>query len=998
MANINKLKMGSSDPDAIMFDTYYLPTANQFTSFGSIVAKDNTNDTPSPNLAQWEVNDDCDVEIISPRKIKIKKFKIDTWILRIKTGVGDTSSNLSKFSTFRIKVEGLSYLNNNVICHTAGSDVPDGFTNAYIGTGGWNVAWYPGQYTSGNYAKGLLIQGCMNYNANANERDRSLHMGRAPWDIGNYSFISDGEVSTKAWYGINARGICIALFGGVQNAASWGDNSNGAYQIYDISDHPLIIDLDVPDISQAVDMSSVECWDVYSGGNDQQIGVALSNGTVIPYDEATEDSYPTMVGVAFKNGDASYIIGLKDVNNMCFFANKTQSDITSIKDQLAIEGLASVAVNDMNGQQNTTLLYPIINAISSGYAVPLARNQSIDFGDETKQGYIWSAGEFYQLFKCGQDTLTKINNLLAKATDATPLNYGSGSNGTMYQTSTLNGLVDDTYINSVWGCPTYSSFGNWGIDGVDCTNGGGFRVRPIYEFDYKPGLIYHKDKTVENCWIKYKLAQMHTVSKCSALEVKDLSGISNKKILPDVIDWQDYMEDYIDNTVYPTKFVQFHISISNTDYWDTIREWFANHNICGLVLKEGKIFQNSNFSGELVLNIDHPRNSDGTSYQFISFSSAFENTSITKLTLNLLNGCRMSSLHNMFIRMKSLQQINWNSNNVTCAAADLSGAFEWDGSLTSLPSNMIEWGSRAQYGITPNGSTNFGYVFEGCGSLTSIPMYGENRTADANTVIASSAQQAFNACSSLTYIGPVIDLRYINPGSGTGGYLLFGSCTNVTDARIKNLNHNTWYLDGTGTGNNNHGNLPLLDLESVQYLFNNLVDLNKKNSSPPRSLSNCFVDWNREVDQNKDNFTVFSSIYFHLASASGTNAPSPCYTNGTFENLVINVSGLTSGLRLEFGSGIIEQSDSSITTNGRHTINKSNSDTQGFKLYNDTNEDISTNVVVSIVNPYDDSTPANDNAELHCPSAWSDKITDEMVQTANTKGWTIYIGGTEKVV
>lgn len=174
MANINSLRIGNVTPDALMLDKPYRPIGNQFTSFGSIVPKDNTNTTISPNLTQWEINDDCEVEIISPRKIKIKKFKIDTWIIRIKTGNIDV---LSDWAKFRIKVDGLTYLHDNVICHTAGSSTPDGFTNAYIGTIGWNTLWYPGCDTSGNYAKGLLIQGCMNYNDNATYNDGSLHMG-----------------------------------------------------------------------------------------------------------------------------------------------------------------------------------------------------------------------------------------------------------------------------------------------------------------------------------------------------------------------------------------------------------------------------------------------------------------------------------------------------------------------------------------------------------------------------------------------------------------------------------------------------------------------------------------------------------------------------------------------------------------------------------------------------------------------------------------------------
>lgn len=262
MANINNLRIGDVTPNTLMLDKPYRPISNQFTSFGSIIPKDNSNTTISPNLTQWEINDDCEVEIISPRKIKIKKFKIDTWIIRIKTGNIDVPSDWEKF---RIKVTGLAYLHDNIICHTAGSSTPDGFTNAYIGTVGWNTLWYPGCNTSGNYVKGLIIQGCMNYNDNATINDGSLHMGRAPWDISSYSFISDGEVSTKALYGIGCKAICIGLFGGVQNAASYLDDSNGAYKVYDISDHPLTIDLDVVDTTVAVDYSSVEVWDAYVG-------------------------------------------------------------------------------------------------------------------------------------------------------------------------------------------------------------------------------------------------------------------------------------------------------------------------------------------------------------------------------------------------------------------------------------------------------------------------------------------------------------------------------------------------------------------------------------------------------------------------------------------------------------------------------------------------------------------------------------------------------------
>lgn len=39
MANINNLKIGANDPDAIMFNTYYAPFANQGVTFSELIPK-----------------------------------------------------------------------------------------------------------------------------------------------------------------------------------------------------------------------------------------------------------------------------------------------------------------------------------------------------------------------------------------------------------------------------------------------------------------------------------------------------------------------------------------------------------------------------------------------------------------------------------------------------------------------------------------------------------------------------------------------------------------------------------------------------------------------------------------------------------------------------------------------------------------------------------------------------------------------------------------------
>lgn len=253
------IKIQDAQPDDIRFDYYKTQRANQFTEFGNLVPANNNSIAVAP-YGQWEVNDNCEVTILSPTKIRIDKFQIDRWIVRIKTGSGD---GLKVFKDFQVNVQGLTYLHENIICHT--DDTPDGFGKYYLGTVGWQVTPYPGWQTSGYYAQGLLIQGCMNYTDNSNYIANSLHMGRTPWDIGGYTFIEDGTAKTKAYAGINCQGICIGLFGGLQTAANISDTSNGAFRIYDISDCPLYIDIDVPDKTLIMDPSTDTCYKVYVG-------------------------------------------------------------------------------------------------------------------------------------------------------------------------------------------------------------------------------------------------------------------------------------------------------------------------------------------------------------------------------------------------------------------------------------------------------------------------------------------------------------------------------------------------------------------------------------------------------------------------------------------------------------------------------------------------------------------------------------------------------------
>lgn len=273
MANLGNVKIGSSDSERILFNTYYSPKANETLIFGSIVPKDNSKVWNSV-YGEWQINDGWEAEIIDNKRIAIKKFRIDTWGLRKIWNKGSANDidplGYNKLIQLKVKVTGLDYVHNNVVYHEdSNGNKIYGFNKAYAGSGGYNVYWYPGQFTSGNFIQGLGIQSGIGYVANSNEVDDGLQMGKHPWDIGGRICITD-DTFTGAWSDGSYRATTIGLYGGYQTATKWHEYtdegySGNAYKIYDISNNPIIIDLDVPDTTVPIDVTTVECWDMYAG-------------------------------------------------------------------------------------------------------------------------------------------------------------------------------------------------------------------------------------------------------------------------------------------------------------------------------------------------------------------------------------------------------------------------------------------------------------------------------------------------------------------------------------------------------------------------------------------------------------------------------------------------------------------------------------------------------------------------------------------------------------
>lgn len=357
---------------------------------------------------------------------------------------------------------------------------------------------------------------------------------------------------------------------------------------------------------------------------------------------------------------------------------------------------------------------------------------------------------------------------------------------------------------------------------------------------------------------------------------------------------------------------------------------------------------------------------------------------ITSLTLSGTGGY-FSSGHWAFRRCGVVSV----TTDTPILCMDCSGMYEWCGKLESPA--PVKWGGRSVGATYPEGASNVEHMFDSCVALHEVPQFGDDRFADDNTLRPNRAY-GFLGLSGVEVLGPVLDLRYINPADAAVCTLMFPSGDSLTDARLQNLNHGDWWLDGTaGPGGVSHGNLSGLDAASVEYLMANLWDLTTdKVGKNWRTTDNSWEMWTHE--QTQELTDARAVVNFEL-TRTGVNANSWLRTVNALTDFKFRVTGLAEGDRLEFGAGVVDPSEASIYEDGEYVISKPDT-LQGFKLYNDT--ETGTRVLTfEIVAPYDAGNHMVSSAKLHVPEAWRGKLTDAMLNAAAAKGWSVWIGDEE---
>lgn len=484
--------------------------------------------------------------------------------------------------------------------------------------------------------------------------------------------------------------------------------------------------------------------------------------------------------------------------------------------------------------------------------------------------------------------------------------------------------------------------------------------------------VYHKERNVENLWAKYGLIEKVKDENGNELNYYQVGDFSNSKIgggikLPIPTDWENYMQTEDGSSII------WRTYLKDLSTYDTFREWYKNNTI-KLDILNRKPFAYSNFNGEITLRLNEKAGDIENNYMYCI--DPFFYSDIEKVNLVSENGCIFSAGQNFFRRASGLTEITFENINkgYIFGATDHSGMFEFCSKIKKYPNKLINWAKRGN----PNNTlwnTNIPYMFEYSGfeeipSWDTTDRYIENN----NIIVAPFCAQAFNFCNSLKKIGPILNVVLVNPSNENSVYRFLNS-SNIEDIRLKNLNHATWRFDGTG----NIGNLPNLNRESVQYIFDNLMDLNTCNPElHEQQIYNSFLSWNSNYKLTESGDTIVRSGYFTTNKRASTVENAEMIVNTTevfLTPLKFKITGLMDGDVIDFGG-------TSYDIDGTYEIIKTNNNREGFRVFSSDNTR-NTNITLTILSAYDTTNPLNSSAELYCPSEWNGITYSENI------GWNI---------
>lgn len=553
--------------------------------------------------------------------------------------------------------------------------------------------------------------------------------------------------------------------------------------------------------------------------------------------------------------------------------------------------------------------------------------------------------------------------------------------------------------------------------------------------------VYHKDKTVDNCIVKY------FGSKDSNGKITINESSSGKLILPDFSELTD-IQNYDTNN--------FKISGSSTEASNTYVEWLNQgyeKNLENTTDSLGTMVSNGcygclkcNNSSDKPVKIYVPLGSDTWQNvheisDYLTFNNALGGSDVNYLQIifkdrGLANKNSISTTMRSFqnLKCKEVDFIHEESDGTVVYPYECGWGFRPMQLRAAFESSNIklfkrEWMSWSRVTMIP-------YAFDHCSELTEIQCYHEEFTFYPHNISIEqgqgnstgnnylwpyfiganpedwSADHGFWNCGKLKRIEPVMDVHWwANPGSYTS---LFKGSPNIEYVKLRGLNNMDWDF----TSENLY--LPKLNAECILFMLVRLadqvstpynasnIDTNNVSSSYPgiyfdhknirssRSVSGLKVtipdEWRGFCFSTQHGWTIYTNFGCtkidnknitlstrYLETESGLRGAT---CNEKINNFKFKVTGLSSGDKLVVGPvGNVSLQNNIFTSDGEYTISSLDSNF-GFVLHNADN---------TITSPV--------TITLNTCSEYPNLVEDHIIRFANERGWKICAqGGSEIVV
>lgn len=461
------------------------------------------------------------------------------------------------------------------------------------------------------------------------------------------------------------------------------------------------------------------------------------------------------------------------------------------------------------------------------------------------------------------------------------------------------------------------------------------------------------------------LSTWNDASTAFVVDERAYSNLYSHIRLPEITDLADII-----SSKYPVKFWgNIEQDGTHPTIWTSIQTAFANTtisepNFCQCLFANAK----TNIPVQMALNISMPNEEN-----YINVGDILAGCSaISEVNFNIGDGA-LKSLHEAFIGTRNLSRVTFNKRiNI----ADFSGTFEGS-TLTSFPTNIGAGSDWQTQKSEPTCMINF------AADGSSLTTFGTLNNADRDTAVINPYCVGAFARSNIQTIEYILDMKFVEPTSGTINYdgtifnSMFGDNSALVSANIRNLNKGDWRLDGTASNGNYAGNLVNLNATSVNYMLNNVFDL-RRNSSETSYFENEFNSLNGWTASSGTKRPI---VFEGWETCTLTKNLS---TSGTM-NVVLSLVNCTMSITNGGSTRNVNAGTTELElVSGPTTITFTKTDAQ---------QEMIANLFLS-EHFRSELTPNLNSANIYLPANAGSKIDSSALSTANTRGWTVYVGGT----